>query len=57
MRWNQHILAFLFLFLASIQGYEIPEKFLGEWELKRTENMDAYMIARGTFLIRIFLWD
>jgi hypothetical protein len=45
MRWNQWSL--ILLFLGFVKADEIPAKFLGEWQLQRTENMDEYMIARG----------
>ncbi|KAI6204437.1 hypothetical protein M3Y94_00674100 [Aphelenchoides besseyi] len=36
-----------FVFFLTSLALEIPEKFLGSWNLERTDNMDSYMIERG----------
>lgn len=39
------LLLFCIFVIRAVE--EIPEKFLGEWKLERTENMNAYMLERG----------
>ncbi|KAI6208921.1 Protein CBR-LBP-3 [Aphelenchoides besseyi] len=43
----------LFVFFLTSLALEVPEKFLGSWNLERTENIDNYMKERGlTFFQR-----
>jgi hypothetical protein len=47
------ILSVLFV-VASGNERKVPDKFLGEWNLERTENLDAYMIKRGEWFSNSF---
>jgi hypothetical protein len=44
-------LLIIFLRFKVFAVSDIPERFLGEWSLGRTENIDEYMIARGKQLV------
>ncbi|KAI6192267.1 putative effector protein [Aphelenchoides bicaudatus] len=42
------ILTFLFVVCAVVEcKKQIPEKFLGSWDLKESENFENYLVARG----------
>ncbi|KAI6192268.1 FABP domain-containing protein [Aphelenchoides bicaudatus] len=41
-----------FVFVNGLETRAVPDKFLGEWNLERTENLEEYMIRRGINLFQ-----